>query len=541
MQYLTSLFSVDNERGVLIAYDGREYKKVDKSDFEQRLVVELQDPSFAELIYTSYMKNIWPMLTVNERLRFEKSILETVLVFGSAKYSPQAVLEKALEANGFDATALGRSLSLFIEETVCKKPAQKNSISPRVCLLHTTASGGNSAVARALQAFLESRGATCESIDVEAIACEHDSMKKATGYTYDGVYAEFFQKKNEAAKEEGLNLILRDRPLLHRKIASYILPRTQEVVKEKITAFAPTLIISTRSYTHDDINLAYSLDVPMKFVYCDYDLFITHCYLGKTNPNLFQFWMPRLNARTFAFALESLAKSTEHSPQDSWPVVAERIAQVVKAPLLEIVSTFREVGYPVGSEYKRITDPQCLEELRKKWDLKIGEHLVLVTMGKNGVGVLKEVFKALAEAPANTAGLKYIFICGSNEELLADLSTYALKHDLSNTALKRMQVCGFISHQDMADLMNICSIKCSKPGGGAAAQCREMNVPLFNMHAHKLWESGNERELINAGLNYTYDPNQDLVAQIQQAISYANLSRYIPPVIDWKVRVWQNM
>lgn len=481
------------------------------------------------------------MLTDYERLRFEKSVLETVLVFGSAKYCPQAVLEKALEANGFDAKAHTGALSSFVQETVCKKPAQKRSTSPRVCLLHTTASGGNSAVARALQGFLESQGATCESIDVEAIACEHDSMKKATGYSYDGIYAEFFQKKNEAAKGEGLNLILRDRPLLHKKIASYILPRTQQVLKEKIAAFAPTLIITTRSYTHDDINLAYSLDVPMKFVYCDYDLFITHCYLGKTNPSLFQFWMPRLNARTFTFALESLDKKVEHSPHDSWLVVAKRISQVVKSPFEEIVSTFCEVGYPVGPEYRRITDPQLLAELHKKWDLKAGEHLVLVTMGKNGVGSLKEVFKTLATSPANTTHTKYVFICGSNEELFAELSTYALKHDLSNTALKRMQICGFISHQEMADLMNICSIKCSKPGGAAAAQCRVMNVPLFSMYAHTLWESGNERELVSAGLNYTYDPNQYLVAQIEQAIMHANLSRYIPPVTDWKARVLQNI
>ncbi|MCE5294875.1 MAG: hypothetical protein LLF94_09740 [Chlamydiales bacterium] len=545
MQQLRSLFSIDTGRGVLTAYDGTEYKKIEATDFEQKLVLELQDPAFACLINVSYQRYIRPLLSEGEAALFEKSILETVLVFGSYTYSPRQVLEKTLQANGFDVQEWVNhhqdAFLSFFRDTACLKPNKERSASPRVTLLHTTASGGNSAVARALQAFLESRGAVCQSIDVETIACKHDAMKKATGYTYDGIYAEFFQKKNIAAKDEGLPLILEDRVALNRQIAEYIAPCTQKELKAKIAEFAPTLIISTRSYTSEDINLAYTFDVPMKFVYCDYDIFLAGTYLGKTNPHLFQFWMPKLNARTFSFALSTLDKKTEHSPYDSWQTVAKRISQVVQSPLEEITSTFCEIGYPVGPEYVRITDPQKLSELRKKWDLKPGEHLVLVTMGKNGVGIIKEIFKTLAESPTQELHIKYVFICGSNEELFRELSTYAQKHDLSNTELKRMQICGFISHQEMSELMNICSLKCSKPGGGAAAQCRAMNVPLFSMYAHKLWENGNERELSDAGLNYPYDPGQELIPQIEKAITYANLSRNIPPVTDWKARVAQNL
>ncbi len=533
MQKLGSFFSIDTVTETLKAYDGQVYQQIPyKSQLQEDLVYELQDPDFADIIFKSYEQHMVPTLKADEKVVFEKSLIETALVFGSLSHPPTLALTRTLQRNGFSfddcKPDFRDAMQLFIQQA-CFVKGTLNTSKPvrRVCILHTTASGGNTAVTRAIAGFLQSKNIACDILDVEEFAEKHDSMKKAVGYTFDGLYAEIFQKQNATESHNGFPIFLTERVGLNHKITKYIAPCTLQKVKERIRLLAPDLIISTRSYTNEDINLAYSLNIPMKFVICDYDLFIQFGVAGKTDPTLFTFWLPRLTTRAFQYLLKG-----EYSPDDTWQATAQKIAKLTNSSFEEIDASFKEIGYPVGPEYVRISNAAELSQLRAKWDVRAEEHLVIVTMGKNGVGVMQELFAMLKHSPNVKIPIKYLFICGANNELYKNLEG---QEDLVKTPLSRFSITGQISHQEMSEVMNICSLKLSKPGGGASAQCRAMGVPMFVMHAHSLWESGNQRELESANLLFCYDPKLPLGPQIEEAIQKKQ-PQFFPPD-DWKAKI----
>ncbi|MBS0635817.1 MAG: hypothetical protein JSR37_10180 [Verrucomicrobia bacterium] len=517
MNTIGARFSTDEK--ALTAYDGTIYPKIDyKSKLQHDLVYELQDPEFANRIFTAYERHILPSLRDDQIASFEKSLVETALVFGSLAHPPKLALKRTLERNGF--TQELPDMGAFIAETCTKKPSRSTPVR-KVCILHTTASGGNTAVARAIASFLQTRGITSDLLDVEELAREHDPMVKATGYTYDGLYADVFQKQNQTESKNGFPLFLGQRVALNQKITQYIAPCTLRKVRERIEALAPDFIISTRSYTNEDIHLAYSLDIPMSMVICDYDLFIQFVPAGKTDPSLFTFWLPRLTSRAFQFLLKD-----QYCETDGWPKIAHKIAALTKSTFEEIDASFKEIAYPVGPEYVRVED---FAPLRAKWEVKADEHLVVVTMGKNGVGVMKEIFDLLKDS--RSVGIQYLFICGSNSEL----------YDTLAAQKSQIRLAKQLTHQEMGELMNIASLILSKPGGGQAAQCRAMGVPMFVMHPHSLWESGNERELDSVGLVSYYDAERPLSEQIEQAV-LKKPAEIVPPE-DWKAKleqIWLN-
>lgn len=525
MQYIHSLYTCNDTH--LVAHDGTSYTKIPYTkELHEKLVYELQDPEYAKVIFDAYMHYIDPLLKEQDKAPFEQSVIETALVFGSKEHPPLKALTRTLERNGVNPNNYIEALALFVEAThIAKEPKEPNKPLKRVVILHTTASGGNSAVTRAMQAVLSSRGVECHIIDVEEYAKKHDCMQKATGYSFDELYAEVLQKKNEPNIQNGFPQFLVERQALNRKIAKYIAPTTLQKLKNSIQAIAPDLILTTRSYTFEDTHLAYALNIPLRVVYCDYHLFIHMQQAGKTDPALVKFWLPKLSSKTFSYLL-----AKQHSPQDSWEETARKIATHTRSTFEEIAASFQELGYPVGPEYVKIDNPLTLAALRKKWDVAPGEHLVVVTMGKNGVGVMREIFTTLAQSKPASVPVKYLFICGTNNELKAALEQ---QPPLEGTALARRQITGHISHQEMAEVMNICSLMLSKPGGGQAAQCQAMSVPMFVMFAHKLWESGNEEELDKLHLIYRYTQDEPLHEQIAR-IATTHTPTAAPSLPDWK-------
>ncbi len=528
MQAIQGLFQIENAADILVAYDGQRYPKIPyTAEVHEKLVYELQDPEYAQVVFDSYERHISHTLAGFNREAFDKSLVEVALVFGSQLHPPHRPLERTLLRNGFEYERWThehpQAMQAFIDDA-CLKAAPRTACERirRVCILHTTASGGNTAVARAIKAFLERFEVDCHLLDVEEIAQEHDPMKRATGYTYDGLYAEILQKKNDPKIENGFPQFLNERVAVNRQVAKYIAPRTVQRIKDKLLAIAPDIILSTRNYTSEDVHLAYSLNIPMRLVYCDYHLFIHFMQVGKTDPSLFKFWMPSLTTKAFTHLL-----GKSHSPDDSWQETAHKIAALTRAPFEEISASFEEIAYPVGQEYVRITDEAMLSSLREKWNVRPNEHLVVVTMGKNGVGIMQDIFATLEQESTPQTRIKYLFICGSNKELY---------NTLLAKANAQMTVVGNISHQEMSEVMNICSLLFSKPGGGAAAQCRAMGVPLFTNFAHDLWESGNRDELEQANLFHRFTPKKPMSEQIQELVLQKQDTPFAPPP-DWKAKI----
>ena len=78
------------------------------------------------------------------------------------------------------------------------------------------------------------------------------------------------------------------------------------------------------------------------------------------------------------------------------------------------------------------------------------------------------------------------------------------------SALKRCAVLGYVEAEEKNELMNICSLMISKPGGSTQAEVTKMRLPMFIMHIQKFCEEGNKERLFEDNLAYEYDPQSAL-------------------------------
>lgn len=534
MSSISRLFHFDAADNLIVK--GIPYTKINyDSLLEEELVLKLQDPSLAKTIYSAYTTYIKPKLTENEQENFSKALLKIAILWGSKTYSSQALI-RALREEGFSDDWIEKhdiEFSSFVKEATLEESFSSRTDKPfRVCILTTSASGGNASVAQAVHEWLVKQpDMEARIIDVEKVAQKYDPIKIVSEkYTYDGLYEEFFQKR--ALGEN----VLYERDRINKKISQYIQPRTGEKLKDKIRKFAPDLIITTRNYKQDDLNIGYNLNIPTRVLYCDYDVCVFHLDLiGKTHPALLKFWFPALGPEGFESFFKNHHAEHLYDSTDSWDVTLKKISDITHAPFEELKSSFEEVGFPVRKEFDRLTDQVQLQALREKWKVCSDERAVIVSMGKNGVGTIENIFSDLAGLAKHSIPIKYFFICGTNEDLKKRLDQNLLSSDLSESALSSCTICGFLSSQEMSELMNISSLMCSKPGGSTVGECIEIGLPIFIMHSHHLWEGGNARQLRKLGLSYVYSPDlpfSSLTKQIEASILQHDNKK--PSVIDWK-------
>ena len=204
-------------------------------------------------------------------------------------------------------------------------------------------------------------------------------------------------------------------------------------------------------------------------LYCDYDICTFHHHLiGKTDPNLFKFWFPALKPECFKSLFVHYESEEIYDPNDTWEATAQKIATMTDTPVEEIKASFEEVGFPVNEEFTPSTD---IAKLREKWGFENDEQVVLVSMGKNGVAQIeKKVFSKLAKCPRHSFKVRYVFICGTNELLKEHLEKRLQEENMSETALERVTIYGYVSLQEMAELMNLSKISIGKPGGASSSR-----------------------------------------------------------------------
>ena len=167
----------------------------------------------------------------------------------------------------------------------------------------------------------------------------------------------------------------------------------------------------------------------------------------------------------------------------------------------------------------------------KKWDIKTEEIPVLVSMGKNGVGVLEEIFDELQKFSDDRLRLpiKYIFVCGKNVDLQMRLEQKNLNH--KNSGFK---ICGLLSAQEMNELMNVCPLYVTKPGGAASSEALETGTHLLMMCSHP-WEEANGAKIERLGIGQRLQEDKPLALQIEDyAKRVLPLKRAEHQSIPWK-------
>ncbi len=375
-----------------------------------------------------------------------------------------------------------------------------------IVILTTSASGGNYSVSRAIKSFF-SQYPTIRTIivDVETVAEETDPVMLATeATTYDGIYRMFQQE------DKGMGPLL-ERIDLTKRIEKYVPSCLVLKLKELMRELNPDLILSTRSYVPDDISLC-TLGIPFRMIHCDYELsfFLMDLY-GKIQPEMMKFWIPRLDPLFFRPYFVKERRLDLYDDQDPSEKIIEKISSISHQPLETIRDQFELIGYPINPAFDRIRNEEKWENLRIKWGIQPGETPVLISMGKNGGGVLEKIFDELAASEQNK--FYYIFVCGNN---------LPLKEKLEEKAIHKPQfsIRGIVAPEEMNELMNICPVQISKAGGAITAETLATGIYTLMMSSH-LWEEANGQQLIKMGIGQHYSETSPLIVQIEECLKKA--------------------
>lgn len=505
------LINFENKRFPLIPYE---------TELHSELAYRLQDPDLAKMIYDAYTKELRPILEDQQQALFEKALLKVCLLFGSSKFPPHLALRLALLEENFPVDewmqAHEHSFQRFMKDAnrnlyPTRMPKHSGTLA-HIVMTTTSAAGGNLAVAEGLKTLLEGKYKVTV-IDVEELSKEVDHLKIATGtHTFDAIYAEVVQQKN--ALEEGFNLQMGT----GREVARYIEPTLGKVLKQRIAQLNPDFILSTRNGHELDISLSHSLEIPGCTIHCDCEVgYYYNNMVGKTEGQLFKIWLPEDCTRVFKPVFDRIGKSWEDYQNLPWNVFKKSLAGFLHIPTEILENQIEFVGAPTRPEIRRIKDKTQINQLREKWELANEEEAILVTLGLNGVGKMREIFDDLLTASAHEVPIKYYFVCGTNHQLRAEFEEKLREREsLAQSALKRCSIFGRISPTEMNELLNISTLVQGKPGGSQKEEYLKIGIPLMIVFSHEYWESGNQAKLEREGFSLSYHPEESIVTQTER-------------------------
>lgn len=542
MNYILNQFTIENNQ--LINFENKVFPLIKyDSEFLSELVYRLQDPDLAKAIHHAYSTILKDTLNKDEKIYFEKALLKVCFLFGSSKFPPHLGLRLALLEENFSVDTWMKKHEIPYQQFMklanpdlypIKKSSTIDQIS-KIVITTTSAAGGNLSVAEGIKKLLEKKYKVIV-IDVEKISEEVDHIKIATGtHTFDKIYAEIIQQKNSL--NEGFDLQMN----VGRKIARYIEPILGKTLKQKIMAENPDFILSTRNGHELDITLSHSLGIPGSTIHCDCEVgYYYNNIIGKTESQLFKIWLPESHPRVFKPVLDRLGKAWKDYESLPWNLFHKTLAQFLHIPAEVLDNQIEFVGAPLRPEIKFIKDKNLIKSLREKWDLPKDHEAVVVTLGQNGVGKMKELFDELIESNAHRVPIKYYFICGTNHDLKSYFDEKLKSSDLEKSALKACAILGFLSGSEMNELLNISLILQGKPGGSQKEECLKIGIPLMTIFIHEYWESGNQAKLEREGFALSYDSQKSIAEQTENhVISLKNKKLERVKRIKWKYSISQ--
>lgn len=538
MNEITSAYRY--ERGSLINYQDKPYPKIQyESELQSDLTFQLQDPVLAKTIAVAYANHIEPMLNDGERGLFTKGLLRVCLLFGTMQYPPTRALYLALKEEGFSTSWTQdheEAIKHFIEEAnqgeFFHQPKPIDELA-HIVILTTSSAGGNLAVAEGLENELK-RTFRVSVIDVEKVSEEVDPMMLATGtHTFDRIYAQVIQQANRM--DEGFDIQLKE----FREVARYIEPTLGHKLKEQIKQLRPDFILSTRNGHQLDISLSYGLGLPGSVLHCDCEVgYYYKDLIGKIQPQLFKIWLPDNLPRVFAHVLDLKESKWDEGYQKLlWDDFKPILAASIGVGAQELEEELEFVGAPIRPEIHAIKDAGKIESLRETWGFNPGEQGVLVTMGRNGVGKMKEVFSELLTASSHDRPVKYIFVCGTHQAMKQEFEERLKSADLSESALKSCLIHGLASGKEMNELLNINSMLIGKPGGSQVEECIKARIPMMVVFSHEYWESGGQARLERLGYSLDYNSEESLRDQVEKHLNILEGSK-MPKVAG---RKWKQL
>jgi len=543
LEELRSTFKIENN--ILTTAIGKQYFP---HPFECKLHFDLayhmKDLDAADKVYKAYKNHILPTFkkiannnaSASEEA-FSKALIEVCLLFGNPNHSPEKSFLCGLIHQGKYGSEwiekFPKELKSFIYEANTALYTVKNKKNDifTVVIITTTASGGNHSVAESIATYLTTQEhIETVLINVEDIAIEVDPILIATGtYTYDMIYSHIFQKTNDFS-------VIPGRKKLSREIQKYIPNSLLAKLKQKIIDLKPDFIISTRSYTADDIALA-SLGIPFRLIHTDFELCPSLCaYYRNVSPDSIRFWLPVFSPSMFRPIFEHYGCLDIYDEKDDYTTVLEKTSLFLGVSSMDYKAQFELIGYPC-SNFFQINNDIRLNELRQKWDVQRNEIPIFIVMGKHGTFAIKKIFDNLLHVKT-TLPLKYLFICGNNKKMQSELKEKLLNLKFDE---KKIVIHGLLSPAEMNEIMNISSMGISKAGGATVIESLATNRPLLLMHSFP-WEEINASFLTKMNLAVQFESKKSLIEQIEDCIKRSRSnSQKIIPLENWQNNLMLNL
>jgi len=231
---------------------------------------------------------------------------------------------------------------------------------------------------------------------------------------------------------------------------------------------------------------------------------------------------------SFKSARSSVTSSSESSP--SAPFVASIVtdfeahalwmeacvdlycvaAEETKARLIARGASSENVvatGIPISAKFSQDIEKRIV---RKTYGLRDDQPVLLILSGGFGMGPVAEI---LAEVDKAKNEFQMLVVTGRNQELRQELAPIDRRHPT--------HVLGFASN--MHELMSVCDLVISKPGGLTSSEVLAMGKPLLIINPIPGQEAANSDFLLERGAAAKINRVEDLPYRIEQLLGSKKL------------------
>ena len=516
-----------------VAHDGTIYPRRNiESEFQHQLEVELLDPEKAQRILESFRTHLNPALDPDQQKIIKDWVVKNVRFIGCFPFFDywKGVFEQPVKKVLGYRSNNERAFNAFLTEIregeelealpVVKPPGYTKNI----VIITTSSGGGHESVAEALEQILrrfpEKYNVT--ALNTAKLFRSSDPLYRLSGLlSAEEIYDRIYQQRRKPALAMKLWKL---RP----KLNVFVPHTSMRELKDLVRPLHPHLIISTCCYLERDLELASSLGVLFRFILCDYEFnWALVNTIAKINSELVKFWIPTTDREALR-PISSRLKS-DLIQQISLPHPRKKIGPLIKMIEAKAVAAFEYSGFPVRSSFQRVSDPEVLATRRNRLHVAEGSQVVVLQMGKQGVGTLASLVKTLNRdrSVVYDRPLHVAVICGANQELHRRLIDY-LNMTKRHPQLT-FDILPFLSQYEIADYLSIADVEVMKPGGAATGEAIAMGVnTLMFMDLGHPWEVANRDQMVRHNLGTVVKSLRTLPLQLKDALAKPKNTDYRP-------------
>lgn len=471
---------------------GSRFEKIPfESPLHEHIAITLRDTEKTQRIWKAYQTFIDSTLANPVEKAFQNWLKEHLFLLGCRSKDHIAVLQQ----NSQFLPYLER-LQNFFQAVACQEHyhSKSNKHPKKIVIITTSGGGGELMVAKALKQHLETFSCSIDLVDTRQIMDENkDILYQFTNGLREGdIWSEILQKRNNPKladefwwKTDQLRRFIPDQ-------SSYLL-------KQHIRSLQPDLILTTRYFSPGDIALSYDLNIPVRFVHCDYRFAPELLpFIEKIDPHLVHFWVP--------------------SPECIPPSVTwEGRVKVLGYPLRLGIQKFEHIN-------------------RLSHGIQPEQKVVMMMMGRHGMeGTLLPLIQKLSIEGSSLGPLYIIVICGRNTHMQEQISSYIKKTQFPHNIC--LQVLGSLDEDKMSIYYNMTDVFVGKAGGCVTAEIIQMGIKALIPESYEL-EIANRDHLVSLGLGKKLNP-EHFIEQLQKLLKASTVLDL--KIVDWKVRLQEEL